>query len=189
MIAYRTASELARQSRAFWMTSKASSAPSFLASHHRSISPSSTRSSVAAMVPSSPVGGCASKNGKPGSPTFSGSKSSNSVLSSNAAARTLKCRRVKFTSESGAYSHPRAEEATQAAARHNRQRMHDIAEVAARMRTENFPIASLLFPRALRPHLRAVYGYCRLVEILGDEVEGDRLAALDELERELEACY
>ena len=39
---------------------------------------------------------------------------------------------------------------------------------------------------ALRPHLRAVYGFARLVDILGDEVEGDRLAALDELERELE---
>jgi squalene synthase HpnC len=65
----------------------------------------------------------------------------------------------------------------------------DAAAVAARARTENFPVASLLFPRPLRPHLRAVYGYCRLVDILGDEVEGDRLAALDELEREVDACY
>src|SRR5438128_8690775 len=61
--------------------------------------------------------------------------------------------------------------------------------VAARARTENFPVASLLFPRAVRPHLRAVYGFARLVDILGDEVEGDRLAALDELEREVERCY
>src|SRR5262245_25625447 len=61
--------------------------------------------------------------------------------------------------------------------------------VAARARTENFPVASLLFPRALRPHLRAVYGFARLVDILGDEAEGDRLALLDELEREVEACY
>ncbi len=67
--------------------------------------------------------------------------------------------------------------------------MQDIAEVAARARTENFPIASFLFPRELRPHLRAIYGYCRLVDILGDEAEGDRLAALDQLERELDACY
>ena len=63
------------------------------------------------------------------------------------------------------------------------------AHVAARAKTENFPVASLLFPRALRPHLRAVYGFARLVDILGDEYEGDRLAILDELERELEACY
>ena len=65
----------------------------------------------------------------------------------------------------------------------------DVASVARRARTENFPVASLLFPRRLRPHLRAIYGYARLVDILGDEVEGDRLAALDELEREVEACY
>jgi phytoene/squalene synthetase len=61
--------------------------------------------------------------------------------------------------------------------------------VAARARTENFPVASLLFPRAVRPHLRAVYGFARLVDILGDELEGNRLSALDELEAELEACY
>jgi squalene synthase HpnC len=65
----------------------------------------------------------------------------------------------------------------------------DVATVARRARTENFPVASLLFPRRLRPHLRAVYGFARLVDILGDEVEGDRLAALDELEREVDACY
>jgi len=47
----------------------------------------------------------------------------------------------------------------------------------------------LLFPRRLRPHLRAVYGFARLVDILGDELEGDRSAALDELEQELAACY
>jgi squalene synthase HpnC len=63
------------------------------------------------------------------------------------------------------------------------------SSVAARARTENFPVASLLFPRALRPHLRAIYGFARLVDMLGDEVAGDRLAALDELEAELEACY
>jgi squalene synthase HpnC len=65
----------------------------------------------------------------------------------------------------------------------------DVASVARRARTENFPVASLLFPRRLRPHLRAIYGYARLVDILGDEAEGNRLAALDELEREVEACY
>ena len=63
------------------------------------------------------------------------------------------------------------------------------SSVAARARTENFPVASLLFPRALRPHLRAVYGFARLVDILGDELEADRLAALDELGAELVACY
>jgi squalene synthase HpnC len=64
-----------------------------------------------------------------------------------------------------------------------------VPAVAARASGENFPVASLLFPRPLRPHLRRVYGYCRLVDIVGDEAEGDRLALLDELEREVEACY
>src|SRR5215218_10690547 len=63
------------------------------------------------------------------------------------------------------------------------------SSVAARARTENFPVASLLFPRPLRPHLRAIYGYARLVDILGDEYEGDRRSVLDELETELDACY
>lgn len=65
----------------------------------------------------------------------------------------------------------------------------DVAAVARRARTENFPVASVLFPRRLRPHLRAVYCFARLVDILGDEVQGDRLAALGDLERELDACY
>jgi len=72
-----------------------------------------------------------------------------------------------------------------------------VSDVAARARTENFPVASLLFPRTVRPHLRAIYGFARLVDMLGDEypdggssdVVGDRLAALDELEHELDACY
>src|SRR2546425_4448154 len=64
-----------------------------------------------------------------------------------------------------------------------------VSSVASRARTENFPVASLLFPRAVRPQLRAIYGFARLVDILGDEYEADRLAVLDELEREVDACY
>jgi squalene synthase HpnC len=63
------------------------------------------------------------------------------------------------------------------------------SSVAARARTENFPVASLLFPRPLRPHLRAIYGFARLVDILGDEYEGHRLEALDDLEAQVDACY
>jgi squalene synthase HpnC len=63
------------------------------------------------------------------------------------------------------------------------------SSVAARARTENFPVASLLFPRAYRTHLRAIYGFARLVDILGDEYEGNRLQALDELEAEVGRCY
>jgi squalene synthase HpnC len=71
----------------------------------------------------------------------------------------------------------------------NRGMPMDVAEVAAHARTENFPIASLIFPREYRPHLRAIYGFARLVDLLGDDWEGDRLEALDELERQLDLCY
>jgi squalene synthase HpnC len=67
--------------------------------------------------------------------------------------------------------------------------VHTVEEIAEQARGENFLVASLLFPRALRPHVRILYCYARLVDTLGDELEGDRLAALDELEREVEACY
>jgi squalene synthase HpnC len=60
------------------------------------------------------------------------------------------------------------------------------ARIDARARGENFPVTSLLAPRAARPHLRAIYGFARLVDNLGDEAPGDRNALLDELERELE---
>lgn len=60
------------------------------------------------------------------------------------------------------------------------------ARIDARSRGENFPVVSLLAPRGARPHLRAVYGFARLVDNLGDEAEGDRRALLLELERELD---
>jgi squalene synthase HpnC len=65
----------------------------------------------------------------------------------------------------------------------------EVADIAAHAATENFPVGSVLFPRPLRPHIRALYCYARLVDELGDAYEGDRLAALDELEREVEAAF
>jgi squalene synthase HpnC len=70
--------------------------------------------------------------------------------------------------------------------------MLDVESVAKRAHGENFPVASLAFPRELRPHIRALYSYARLVDIIGDELDGGpetRLAALDELEREVDAAY
>ena len=60
------------------------------------------------------------------------------------------------------------------------------ARIDARSGGENFPVVSLLAPPEARPHLRAVYGFARLVDNLGDEVADDRPALLDELERELD---
>ena len=65
----------------------------------------------------------------------------------------------------------------------------EVAEVAARAAGENFPVGSILFPRRLRPHVRALYCYARLVDELGDAYEGDRLAALDELEAQVELTF
>jgi squalene synthase HpnC len=65
----------------------------------------------------------------------------------------------------------------------------EVAEVAARAAGENFPVGSVLVPRALRPHVRALYCYARLVDELGDSFEGDRLAALDELELQVALTF
>jgi squalene synthase HpnC len=65
----------------------------------------------------------------------------------------------------------------------------ELADIAARAAGENFPVGSVLFPRPLRPHIRALYCYARLVDELGDAYEGDRLAALDELEGEVDAAF
>src|SRR5438105_12213103 len=65
----------------------------------------------------------------------------------------------------------------------------EVAEVAARAAGENFPVGSVLFPRALRPHIRALYCYARMVDELGDAFEGDRLAALDELESQVALTF
>ena len=61
--------------------------------------------------------------------------------------------------------------------------------MAARAAGENFPVGSVLFPRPLRPHIRALYCYARFVDELGDSYDGDRLAALDELEQEVDAAF
>jgi len=58
-----------------------------------------------------------------------------------------------------------------------------------RAATENFPVALRLLPRELRTHLLAIYGFARLVDELGDELPGDRLAALDWLSGELDLAF
>lgn len=53
---------------------------------------------------------------------------------------------------------------------------------------ENFTVMSWCLPRALRPHFASLYTYCRMTDDIGDEAEGDRLALLDEWERDFRAC-
>jgi squalene synthase HpnC len=61
-----------------------------------------------------------------------------------------------------------------------------ILPLAAR---ENFSVASLVLGRATRAHLTAIYGFARLVDQLGDEVAGDRLALLDDFEQDLHRVF
>jgi squalene synthase HpnC len=63
------------------------------------------------------------------------------------------------------------------------------AGVMRQARTENFPVASRLLPPTIRLDLLAVYGFARLVDDLGDEAAGDRLALLDWLDGEVDALY
>lgn len=62
------------------------------------------------------------------------------------------------------------------------------AQVMGRAGAENFTVASRLLPGPSRRHLLAWYGWARLVDQLGDALEGDRLAALDWVEAELDVA-
>jgi squalene synthase HpnC len=64
-----------------------------------------------------------------------------------------------------------------------------VHEVMTQARHENFPVASVLLPRRVRSHLLALYGFARLVDDVGDEAPGDRMALLDALERDLEQVW
>jgi squalene synthase HpnC len=63
------------------------------------------------------------------------------------------------------------------------------ASVMAQAATENFPVASRMLPPAQRDHLRAIYGFARLVDDAGDESPGDRLALLDWLGADVDRLF
>ena len=52
-------------------------------------------------------------------------------------------------------------------------------ERLTRSHYENFSVATRLLPRDLRRHFFSIYAFCRGVDDLGDEVDGDRPALLD----------
>jgi phytoene synthase len=56
---------------------------------------------------------------------------------------------------------------------------------------ENFPVASLLLPRYMRPHIAAIYAFARVADDIADEGEAppaDRLAGLDAWRARLRAA-
>lgn len=54
---------------------------------------------------------------------------------------------------------------------------------------ENFNVGSRFIKSSLRSHFFAIYAFCRLVDDLGDEVDGNRISLLDQWEKELMLCY
>ena len=62
-------------------------------------------------------------------------------------------------------------------------------QVLPQARGENFPVALRWLPRRFREPLLAIYGFARLVDDCGDEIAGDRAAALDEIDREIDRIY
>ncbi|HLI15224.1 MAG TPA: squalene synthase HpnC [Acidimicrobiales bacterium] len=62
----------------------------------------------------------------------------------------------------------------------------ELGSVLAKARGENFPVASRLLPVRVRRQLLAIYGFARFVDDVGDLAPGDRLAALEWAEAELD---
>ncbi|MCY3862731.1 MAG: squalene synthase HpnC [bacterium] len=62
----------------------------------------------------------------------------------------------------------------------------DLNSIMDQKGSENFPVVLKAVPSVHRAHLLAIYGFARLVDDIGDEYDGDRLAALDWIEAELQ---
>jgi squalene synthase HpnC len=61
--------------------------------------------------------------------------------------------------------------------------------VIGQARSENFPVALWILGPRRRAQLRSLYGFARLVDDVGDEAPGDRLALLDAIEADLDRIY
>lgn len=70
-------------------------------------------------------------------------------------------------------------------------RAYAACEALARSHYENFPVASRLLPRAMRPHVAAVYAFARVADDIADEgtrPADERLSLLDAWQRRLHAA-
>lgn len=61
--------------------------------------------------------------------------------------------------------------------------------VMAQAGSENFTVASALVGHERQRHLRAIYGFARLVDDVGDEAAGNRMALLEVVSDELARVY
>jgi phytoene synthase len=61
-------------------------------------------------------------------------------------------------------------------------------EALASSHYENFPITTRLLPKRLRRPMHALYAFCRYTDDLGDELDGDRVAALTAWRDDLTRC-
>jgi squalene synthase HpnC len=64
-----------------------------------------------------------------------------------------------------------------------------VADLRAKERAENFPVALLLLPRNYRSDLRAIYDVVRVIDDLGDQAEGDRAAQLRDYHQDLSLAW
>ena len=64
-----------------------------------------------------------------------------------------------------------------------------LCEKLARTHYENFTVGSWFIPKDQRKHLYAIYAFCRFVDDLGDEFQGDRVQALQFWEEQTRQCY
>jgi squalene synthase HpnC len=63
-------------------------------------------------------------------------------------------------------------------------------EKLAREHYENFPVASVLLPKRMRPHIAAIYAFARTADDIADEpgrAPGERLRLLDDFQERLHA--
>lgn len=70
-------------------------------------------------------------------------------------------------------------------------RAYAASEALARAHYENFPVASRLLPKAMRPHIAAIYAFARVGDDIADEgaaPAGDRMARLSAWQKRLHAA-
>ena len=71
-------------------------------------------------------------------------------------------------------------------------RAYAVCQQMARTHYENFPVASLLLPRPMRPAIAAIYAFARRADDFADEgsrPDAERLRLLDDWRRRLHGCH